>query len=216
MALAGLLGQGGTGCKHATHGQVYKLSACMIKNLLMKVLCAPSQLTWEAACLQTQIILMNADMYNEGTVALYDAGHIDTLKSPYAAATALLKVGHPLLSLQTYLELLGCTVSAAADAVPCRQLANSWVLPARAAGVSRSLPSLSDHLTRRQCMAAAAEIGVMVSCLRVCNSPHASPLLAQVMMLSMQCHTTVASDMAACRSGGPRSSPMMKSSRPCC
>ena len=108
-------------------------------KLLMKVLCAPSQLTWEAACLQTQIILMNADMYNEGTVALFEAGHIDILESPYAASTALLKVGHRLLSLQTYLELLACTATAAADAVPCRQPAYSWVLPARAAGVVLSV-----------------------------------------------------------------------------
>ena len=95
---AGLLWQGGTGCKRATHGQVYRLSACMIRTADESDLC-PSRLTWKAACLQTQIILMNADMYNEGTIALFEAGHIDTLESPYAASTALLEVGHQLLSL---------------------------------------------------------------------------------------------------------------------
>ena len=98
----------------------------------------PVRLTWQAACLQTQIILMNADMYNEGTVALFDAGHIDTQESPYAASTAFLKVGHWLLSLQlllvwTHPALVACKATAAADAVPCRQPDHSWVLPARAA-----------------------------------------------------------------------------------
>ena len=94
--------------------------------------------------MQTQIILMNANMYNEGTVALFEAGHIDTQESPYAASTALLKVGHRLLSLHllifgTCAELLVCKATAAADAVPCRQPDYLWVLPARAADAVLSI-----------------------------------------------------------------------------